>query len=439
MRDIIKVILYEWLDRKLPQIIPRELNIGRFIEDSPNKILVITGFRRVGKTYLGLDYLNEMVSRFDRKQIVYINFEDERIPLETPFLTELLPTIIDTLNIQPVILLLDEIHQMPGWSKWLRRLHETTSIRFIITGSNSKMGTSEIPTELRGRYIEKYLSPLSFREYLRFREARFDLKDIEYKKQDFLKLQTFLEDYLQSGGLPEVVLSGEVMKTEIVQSYFKTMVSRDIAERHQVRNITALRALLKLLLNSKLITLTRLHNSLKSMGISVSKNTVSEYLRMVEDVYFFKFVTCFSHNVKNEYQLPRKSYVVDAAFMKYLSSRLTRDTGWLYEIAVAHQLAEIGLNFNYWKARQQDYEIDFVIRDEIKVKKLIQVCSDINDKDTLQREIRSLLTGSQELNCKDLVIINPLLEKKESFIWFKYKAEIEFIPLWKWFLQNSRL
>ncbi len=439
MHDIIKVILYEWLERKLPKILPRDLNIGRYVEDSSNKILVITGFRRVGKTYLGLDYMNQMFSQFDRKQIVYINFEDERIPLETEFLTELIPTILDTFNIQPVILLLDEIHLISGWSKWLRRLHETTNIRFIITGSNSKMGTSEIPTELRGRYIEKYLSPLSFREFLRFREARFDLKDIEFKRQEFLRLQSLLEEYLQNGGLPEVVLSGEAMKIEIAQSYFKTMVSRDIAERYQIRNITALRSVLKLLLNSKLITLTKLYNSLKSMGINISKNTVAEYFRMAEDVYFIKFVTCFSYNVKNELQLPRKSYVVDAAFLKYLSSRLTRDTGWLYEIAVAHQLVIMGLNFNYWKARQQDYEIDFVIRDEHKVKKLIQVCSDLNDKDTLQREIRSLLTGSQELNCKKLLIINPSTDKTESFKWFNYKAEIEFIPLWKWLLQDVKL
>jgi len=439
MSDVIKVILYEWLERKLPEIIPRELDIGRFSEDFTNKILVITGFRRVGKTYLGLDYLNTMASRFNRKQVVYINFEDERIPLETEFLSELLPAIIDAFNTQPVILLLDEIHQIPGWSKWLRRLHETTDIRFIVTGSNSKMGTSEIPTELRGRYIEKHLSPLNFREYLRFREARFDLKNIKYKKLDLLRLQSLLDEYLQKGGLPEVVLSGEEMKNEITQSYFKTMVSRDIAERYQVRKITALRALLKLMLNSKLTTLTKLHNSLKSMGINISKNTISEYLQMVEDVYFFKFVTCFSYNVKDELQLPRKSYIVDAAFLKYVSPRLTRDTGWLYEIAVAHQLEVCGFNFNYWKARQQDYEIDFVVRDELKVNKLIQVCSDLDDQYTLQREIRSLLTGSQELNCRELLIINQSLEKKESYEWFSYKAEIEFIPLWKWLLQEVRL
>lgn len=245
-----------------------------------------------------------------------------------------------------------------------------------------------------------------------------------------------LAEYVHLGGLPEIVLSPGEMKNEITQSYYKTVVRGDISERYGIRNLTALKTLLRLLLKSKTVTLTKLYNSLKSFSVNVGKNTVAEYLQMIESCYFFKFVTCFFYKVKDEMQHPRKSYVIDSAFLQYVSTRLTSDYGWLYEITVVHQLHRSKLRVNYWKAMRQDYEIDFVIQKNNRLTVLIQVCYDIGAEATLQREIRALLKASDELNCRNLIIITQSAEKKENFEWFGLKGTIKFVPLWKWLLYN---
>ena len=435
MEEIIKTILFDWAERDLPNFIDRDLDLEKYITGTPIRILALTGFRRVGKTYIVLHQISKLLQSFTRKQVIYINFEDERIPHNPDFLTQLVPVIKKTFGSEPAFLFLDEIHQMPLWSKWLRRMQETTKIRFVITGSNSKMSTVEIPTELRGRYIEIKVHPLNFKEFLRFNNFETTIENIEYRESDKAQLDNLLNAFLKNGGLPEIVQTESFLKTEIAQSYFRTVVSRDIIERFGVRNVTALNTLLKMLLNARTFTISKLHNNLKSIGIDTGKATVDEYLEYAESVYFFDYITCYSFKLIEALKTPRKVYCVDNSFITAIAQKTTSELGAMYELAVFHSLTYNNESLHYWKSKQNNYECDFVVVNHNKVTQLVQVSYDVTNNDTLQREIRGLLHASNELNCKNLYIINNNISKIDNYDWFGIKRKIEFVPLWKWLLE----
>ena len=434
MQELLKTILYEWKERKLPQTIGREIDLKGYLRMVPSKIIVITGFRRVGKTYLLFQLIKEFLQKKDREEIVYINFEDERIPPKTEILTTLLPVIKQTFQKFPEILFLDEIQDIPNWSKWTRRIYDKEEIKIFITGSSSKMSAKEIPTEIRGRCLEIKVSPLSLKEFLKFKNMEIDFQKIRYSENKKARLVKALNEYLFYGGMPEVVLTNQEKKLEILQQYYKTVVRKDIIERFKIKNEEGLKALLLLLLNSTSYSFTKLYNTLKSLNYRIGKTTLLQYLSYIEDSYFAESVPIFSYKIKDHLQYPRKIYFVDNGFINALSTKFSKDLGRLYENLVFGGLRRKS-NFEteifYWRGGNGK-EVDFVIKESQKVKELIQVCYDIENYDTKKREINSLIRASKELKCDNLIIINQSIEREEKF---KGK-KIKFIPLWKWLLAD---
>jgi predicted AAA+ superfamily ATPase len=433
MDETIKTILYSWIDRKFPEIIPRDVNLGSYLDMKPRKVLVITGFRRVGKTYLLLQLLNELMKKKDKEQAVYINFDDERIPERTDFLTQLLPTIRQTFSKEPEYIFLDEIQNMPDWSRWLRRIYDSEDLRIFVTGSSSKVSSREIPTELRGRCLEIKVFPLSFGEFLGFRDTDIDIKAVKYSENERTKLVKMLDEFLNYGGMPEVVLAPKEKKFEILQQYFGTVVRRDIIERYRVKNEVGLKTMLKLLLNSTQYSISRMYDTLKSLNYSIGKTTLLNYLNYVESSYFIHSLSIFSPKVKDQLQYARKVYFIDNGFINALSTRLSKNMGRLYENIVAIELlrrsSKKEKELYYWKDRLGK-EVDFVVKDGLKIKQLIQVCYDIDNYDTKKREIDALLKSSNELKCKDLLVITRDNEGTEEH----KNRKINLVPLWKWLL-----
>ena len=434
MQELLKTILYEWKERKLPQTIGREIDLKGYLRMVPSKIIVITGFRRVGKTYLLFQLIKEFLQKKDREEIVYINFEDERIPPKTEVLTTLLPVIKQTFQKFPEILFLDEIQDIPNWSKWTRRIYDKEEIKIFIAGSSSKMSAKEIPTELRGRCLEIKVSPLSLKEFLKFKNMEIDFQRVRYSENQKARLVKALNEYLFYGGMPEVVLTNQEKKLEILQQYYKTVVRKDIIERFKIKNEEGLKALLLLLLNSTSYSFTKLYNTLKSLNYRIGKTTLLQYLSYIEDSYFAESVPIFSYKIKDHLQYPRKIYFVDNGFINALSTKFSKDLGRLYENLVFGELRRKS-NFEteifYWRGGNGK-EVDFVIKESQKVKELIQVCYDIENYDTKKREINSLIRASKELKCDNLIIINQSIEREEKF---KGK-KIKFTPLWKWLLAD---
>jgi predicted AAA+ superfamily ATPase len=191
---------------------------------------------------------------------------------------------------------------------------------------------------------------------------------------------------------------------ELLQLYFQTVVQRDITERYRVENLSALRTLFKLLINSPYFTISKLHHTLKSMGIAVGKTTIDHYLTYIKSSYFFQELPIFNPVVANQMQYPRKSYFIDTGFITALSTGFSKNYGRLFENVVFQKLYAKNETLYYFKDNQ-DNEVDFVMMKEGQVTNLYQVCFDLTDAETQKREIRSLINAGKLLDCQNLKLV----------------------------------
>lgn len=406
MDTILRTILYEWRDRALPVLLPRDVKLDTTKRPSDSNATVVTGFRRVGKTYLVFAAIQELLRThtYSRDDVVYINFEDERLPLQTDTLTNLLPAIQAVYGRKPKYLFLDELQVIPGWSKWVRRILDSEDIQLFITGSSSKLSSYELPTELRGRAWEVPVAPLSLAEFLRFKGITIDLDKLAVVPDEQARLRYLLDEYLKFGALPAVVLADPAQKQELLQSYFQTVVQREIGERHQIGNEAALRTLLKLVVNTNMITISKLYNTLKSLGIPVGKATIDNYLHYIEESYFMRQLPIYNASVVNQLNYARKVYFVDTGFITALSTKFSTNMGRLLENAVFNRLARQHDTVHYYKD-DRDNEVDFVVLENGQPTALYQVCYDLSDAETRQRELRPLLRAGARLQCPRLYLV----------------------------------
>lgn len=405
MKEILRTILYEWEQRELPYVIPRDYQLQQYLDLEVSKVLVVTGFRRVGKTYLLFDLIKQLLKSYSKKDVCYINFEDERIPIEAETLSNLLPVIQETWGQKPKYLFLDELQNMPNWSKWLRRIIDSEEIKIIVTGSSSKMSSFEIPTELRGRFFEVQVFPLSSAEFLRFKKKKIDFEKLPHLPSEQAKFNFLFEEYLVFGGLPEVVLLGETgKKTELLQNYYQTVVRKEIVERFNVKNQESLKVLLRLLLNSSHYTVSRFYNSLKSLNQKIGKTTLNNYLSYIESSYFLKPLFYFSPSLKNQLQYPRKSYFIDNGFVSSLSTKFSKNYGRLFENFVFWQLFKKYKEEIFYYKDRLGREVDFVIFKNNRPEILVQASWDVSDFETREREERALLALGKSLKCEKLFI-----------------------------------
>ncbi len=428
-------LLKEWQESWIPELIERDIDL-EILPKKIRKIITLTGIRRAGKTYMMFQLIKQLSNHHPRESIFYINFEDERIESVKENLTKIIPSLIKLYGEKKYSLFLDEIQVMPEWSRWLRRVYDNyRDINFFVSGSSAKLSSREIPTELRGRALNFEVSPLNFKEFLRFRDIELD-EGFEYSERKTALLKRYLDEYIHFGSFPEVVLEDSTInKRKLIQEYFKTIVMRDIVERNRVKKVELLHDFLRLLLNTKIFSVNKTYNTLKSQSKTVGKETLIKYTKYCEESYFCFLVPIFSYKIKNQMQYPKKVYFADNGFLTSLSLRFSKDLGRLYENIVflgLRRLLGAESEIYYWKDAL-GREVDFVIKDGLKVKQLIQVCYDLEDYDTKNRELKGLLKACEELKCNNLLIITKDYEVKEKL---KGKT-INYVPLWKWLLDSG--
>jgi len=426
-------LLFEWQDLWTPEYKERSIDYS-MLSGGVRKVILFTGCRRVGKTYMMFQvidhYKKEM--KIDRNDIVYINFEDERIERAKTTLTSFLPLLIELYGERDFHLFLDEIHHIPDWSRWVRRIYDRfKNIHIYLSSSSSKLSNKEIPGTMRGRTIGYEVFPLSFIEFLSFHD--YDLTDPKHLSEvKKARIFGYLNEYLTYGGFPEVVLEKDIRKKRtIVQDYFKTIIALDICERYNVKNHTLMHNYIKLLLNSPFFSINKIYNTLRSLGIKVGKDTIIRYSQYVEDIYFSYFIPIFSYKIKDRMQYQRKVYFIDNAFISQISTQFSDNKGRLMENLVGLELIKkYGKeNIFYWHDRSGN-EVDFVIVEGLVVLKLIQVCYDIFSKDTKKREIKSLIKCADEIKCSNLIVINKDIKNMEKI----NDHTIQFVPLYSWLL-----
>ena len=379
-------------------------------------IKVIVGPRRAGKSFFAIHFLNK------KGKFGYVNFDDEKLT-EVENYDEII-TAMNSIYDNPKFVLFDEIQNLPKWELFANRL-QRQGYKLIITGSNSNLLSKELATHLTGRHLLTNIFPFSFKEYLKFENK--ELTNTETKEK--------LSKYLFNGGYPEI-LSKEVELKEYLSLLFNSILYKDIIKRYNIRNPKQIEDLATYLISN--IANEYSYNSLAKIGKIKSSHTIEKYLGFLEESFILFSVSRFSYKVKEQLSSNKKIYCIDNGFIHAKSFKTSPDLGKLYENLVACKLkkdeVDGKLRFYYWKNQQQE-EVDFVIKEGLKVKQLIQVCFNIKDLQTKNREIRAIIKAGKELKCNNLLIITEDTDKEEKVEWFGNKAVIKFIPLWKWLLE----
>ncbi|MEM8894592.1 MAG: ATP-binding protein [Bacteroidota bacterium] len=390
----LKEIITDFHERDLAHIYERDLEVPYDVQ----KVVSFLGPRRAGKTSLCLQMVKHLRQRIPSDCLTYINFEDDRLyPLalqDTDSFVEAYYELYPDNKGHLVYFFFDEVQEVDGWEKFVRRLHDQEQCRIYVTGSSSKLLSREIATSLRGRTLSYEVFPLSFAEYLAFNEIKANPNSSKGKA---LLQHTFLR-FMRQGGFPELVFLDETFHRRTVSEYIDLMLYRDLVERFGVRTPSLLKYLLKYTLDnvSTLLSINKLYHDLKSQGYAVSKNTVYEYLSYLEEAFILFRVQRWSKSERQKSINPDKMYTIDPAF-KYVMTG-DSDQGRVLENMVFLALRRLGYEPNYWKGKQ---EVDFYEEG----KYLINVCLDMTNLDTRRRELKGINEAMNATGLKKSVIV----------------------------------
>ena len=354
-------------------------------------IKLITGPRRVGKSTQALLMLRN-------KNFAYLNFDSQQ--LLDAWDANLVMRMLDDVYPGYDYLLLDEVQNLEGWDLWVSELYRIGK-NLVITGSNAKMLSSEMATVLTGKYLQVEMLPFSLEEF--FDWNKLELHNLKPEQDAECKVLT--DDYMRNGGYPEVVASRQLVRSYL-DTLFDSIVWKDVAKRHSVRNITDLNNLAMYLVSNFCNPLSANELS-EELGFS-SVNTTKKFMDYLHEPYLFYYLSRYNNKLKLMKKAPRKVYVVDNGFVAAKAFSLSENLGRLLENQVFIELIRQGYNTEktmfYYRSRN-DKEVDFVLRKENRVERLVQVCYDLSSPKTEKREVDSIVECAGELKCSNLTIV----------------------------------
>src|SRR3989344_9317270 len=335
-----KEIIANWKEFKIPALFSRNHNIDL----ESDFIITISGPRRAGKTFVCFQIIEEVIKKgTPRENILYINFEDNKlIGADSDDLEKLLEAYFELYNVnkdKKIYLFLDEIQTVKNWDSWIRKIYDINKkIKIVLTGSSSKLLSKEISTVLRGRVLNKEIFPLSFKEIVLWKGLKYNLKTIVYS-EDRIEVKKLFNNFIQNGGYPAVTYQN-VNREEVLQSYYESMIFKDIVERYKIEDVKKIKMLANFLLEStsKDISYNNLANKLKSIGMNTSNNTIIEFLSYFEDAYLFFQNLKFEYSIGKQLGSIKKVYFIDNGLLNSVSFKFSEDRGKLLENLVFLEL-----------------------------------------------------------------------------------------------------
>ena len=396
------------------------------------KIITVSGVRRCGKSaHLMLTIGRLLAAGIDKRRILYINFDDERISFNTDNLNIIVVAYQELyagISLRDAYLFFDEIQLAEGWQSFVRRIYEEQCPNIFITGSNSQMLSSEIASTLRGRSLQYEEYPLSFNEMCRFRGVDTNV----YSDTSRAQLATLFDEYLSFGGFPEVVLADPHLKDRILSDYFYLMLYRDLVEHFNINPATTARYFIRRVMENitKPTSVNKIYKELKSQGLAVSKDTVYSLAEQYEAVYLFLPLYRYTGSVQRSTTSDTKFYCIDMGLRKQTLRPQNDDNGKMLENAVFLHLRrslDASHTLTYYKGNK---ECDFVLSHHGEVEHLVQVSWDISDPQTLQREVEGIAEAAQATGCTVMTLVTYDEERD-----LETPAGIVHIqPAWKWML-----
>ena len=399
-------------------------DISPFIDSKD--IVALIGLRRAGKTTVLFQIMDMLKSKgISDKALLHMNFEEPA--LASMLNLELLDEIYQTYReeIYPVgkaYIFFDEIQNVPNWEKWVRARNENEDIKIFITGSSAQLMSRELATVLTGRHVEFYITPFSFKEIVRIKNITIPDPMLNINPSPIM--QNTLKEYMKWGGFPEVVLSDSVERKQVLlKQYFDDVLFKDIAMRHQVRDLNILRNIAVHLITqtSCLFSINRISNQFQ-----ISLEKAANYCSFIEEAFLVDYLPYFSVKVSERNRNPQKIHVNDLGLRQIASISLSMDYGKLTETLVyQHLKRQFRNDIFYWKGKQ---EIDFVVRVGNEIHLAIQVVYDNLDvSDTRQRELSSLAQAKEQFpKTKTKLIVGKMPKSPDKLM----------IPLWKFLLSE---
>lgn len=381
---------------------------------SNKQIKLITGPRRSGKSTQALLMLQG-------RNFAYLNFDDNA--LLSRWDEEVVMTMLDDVYPGYEYLLLDEVQNLDHWDLWVSKLYRN-GVNMVITGSNAKLLSSEMATVLTGRYLQVEMLPFSLAEV--FEWNGFDLKAVS--GEDSVKVLRMVDDYLRNGGYPETVEARNITASYL-STLFDSIVWKDVAKRHRVRNVNDLNNLAMYLVSNFCNPLS--YNDVAIDLELASVATTKKFMDYLREPYLFFYLPRYNNKLKLMKKAPQKIYLVDNGFVSAKAFGLSENLGRLLENQVFVELLRRGYDTEkslfYYRSRN-DKEVDFVTRSGNRIESLVQVCYDLSSPKTEKREVDSLIECAGELRCNNLFIVTW----GEERIIEKDGYRVEVVPLIKW-------
>lgn len=417
--DILKAIIFEQ-----HEIIKNEEILERNFEFDENANYALVGLRRAGKSTILHNVAKKLTENgTDWNRIIFINFEDERLSEFSVSDFNDIVIVASELSDEKPYFFLDEIQNIKGWEKFARRLADSKE-KVFITGSNAKMLSSEIETTLGGRFLTKFVTPYNFCEFLRAKKVDFDEKSFFISKSSGKILRAF-DEYLNNGGFPESLNLKN--KREYVSNIYQKILLGDIAVRNSVRNSNALKIMMKKIAESVKdeISFTKLHNILKTIGVSISKDSVIDYIDFSQKAFLFFPVRNYYSKFIDKESNPKYYFLDNGILNLFLNDK----NSVLLENLVAIYLFENFEEIYYLKSEKTGIDIDFFIPD---TKTAIQVAYSIENISN-NREIQNFIRLSKSEKIENFLILTYNEEKTFAVDDIKINA----IPVWKYSLSTK--
>lgn len=415
MKNLIKNIIADFHYNGAKKFRKRDYTIPL----NSRKIITLIGPRRSGKTFM-LYQLMEKIE--DITDIIYINFEDERLKFSPHNFQQIVDAYFEMYPNKAeenIYFFFDEIQEVTGWEKFVRRIYDSISQKIFLTGSSAKLLSREIATSLRGRTISYEIFPLSFKEYLQFNVVPAEI----YSTKGKAKCLAYLEKYLFTSSFPETIGMDKMVFEKTLRTYLDVMLYRDVIERYNVSNFLILKYLMHTLLanTGNEYSVNKIFNNFKSQGLSISKDSLYKYVNYLHDAYILFSVNNFTESIAKT--TSRKTYTIDQGLSSMVSFTLSKDKGRLLESIVFLELRRRYEEIFYFKNRA---ECDFIIKEKNKITHCFQVCYEINENNK-KREVAGLKEAMERFGLKNGKILTWDFEKTEN--------NIQYIPAYKWLLE----
>ena len=422
MIELFKTLIADFHARGVPDgIFLRDIEVPLNI----SKVVSIIGPRRAGKTYFMYSLIVRLLRSVDIRRIVYVNFEDERLSPEvgTPgALIDAYQQMYPEEPMKDVYFFFDEIQEMKGWEKFVRRVVDTLSPHVFITGSSAKLLSREIATSLRGRTLAYNLMPLSFREYLRFEGLEgADIRGTKSRN----KIESFFDRFLNNGGYPEIRAFDETTRIRTLQSYFDVMLYRDIVERYGIRRPHLVKDFARRLMagNANVFSIHKYYRELRSRNVRVTKDALYTMADHFTDAYFVIPVNKFDPSHAKQEQALKKYYVNDTGLLTACVSG-GGGQGALLETLVLLEMLKRGKSVAY---HCEGGECDFIVHERGKVTEVFQVCWDLNGENR-HREINGLELAMRRFGLDRGFILTRRQSEKITLD----HGIVSVMPAWAW-------